>query len=130
MKYSIAALLPFVLAGCATLLSGTEQQIKIITACKGIIMPTTCFASNDKGNWSFDTPSTIKVNKSALELTISCKGGLIGNYTYKATSNATLPMWGNIFAGGGVGALVDMQNSTGFEYPSIIVLEPGICRYV
>jgi hypothetical protein len=93
-------------------------------------MPTTCVASNDKGHWIFAAPNIVQIKKSAGDLTISCQGGLVGNYAFKVVSSATLPMWGNIVAGGGVGALVDLQNSTAFEYPTNIILEPNICKFV
>ena len=130
MKLYFLGFIPFILAGCATLLSSTEQYIQVTTGCKGVKMPTTCVASNDKGRWIFETPNTIRIKKSAADLTISCQGGLLGNYSYQAMSTATLPMWGNIVAGGGVGAIVDMQNSTAFEYPIHMVLEPTICKFV
>jgi hypothetical protein len=130
MKRYLPGFSAIILAGCATVLSSTEQYIQITTACRGVRMPTACVASNDKGRWLFDTPSTLKIKKSADDLIVSCQGGLLGQYTFKAVSTASLPMWGNIVAGGGIGAIVDMQNSTGFEYPATIVVQPAICKFI
>lgn len=130
MKLLLSGAVGFFLVGCATLLSGTDQVIQVTTVCRGIRMPTTCVASNDKGRWIFETPNAVQIKKSADDLTITCQGGLLGNYSFKATSTATLPMWGNIIAGGGIGAVVDMQNSTAFEYPVRMVFEPAICKFV
>lgn len=130
MKLLLSGAVGFFLVGCATLLSGTDQVIQVTTVCRGIRMPTTCVASNDKGRWVFETSTVVQIKKSSDDLTITCQGGLLGNYSFKAISTATLPMWGNIIAGGGIGAVVDMQNSTAFEYPKRIVYEPAICKFV
>jgi len=130
MKSLLLGVVGFFLVGCATLLSGTDQVIQITPVCRGIRMPTTCVASNDKGRWVFETSNGVQIKKSADDLTITCQGGLLGNYSFKAISTATLPMWGNIIAGGGIGAIVDMQSSTAFAYPSTIVYEPAICKFV
>jgi hypothetical protein len=37
-------------------------------------------------------------------------------------------VWGNALAGGGLGALVDFQNSSAFQYPEKIQLEPELCK--
>ena len=130
VKFLLSGVSGILLVGCATLLSGTDQVVQITTICRGIPMPTTCVASNDKGRWNFQTPNAVQIKKSAGDLTITCEGGLVGNYAFKAISSANLPMWGNIIAGGAVGAVVDMHNSTAFEYPARMVLEPAICKFV
>jgi len=130
MKLLLSGAAGFFLVGCATLMSGTDQVIQVTTVCRGVRMPTTCVASNDKGRWVFETSSTVQIKKSADDLTITCQGGLLGNYSFKAISTATLPMWGNIIAGGGIGAVVDIKSSTAFEYPTRLVLEPALCKFV
>lgn len=129
-KFIAAITVTLIICGCATILSGAEQRITLSTKCKGKSMPTICIARNDKGSWTVETPSSFVIKKSADDLMISCQGGLLGNYALKAISHAGLPMWGNIIAGGGVGAIVDVQYSTAFEYPENIVIEPPICRLV
>ena len=129
-KFLGIGLFSLIISGCATIFGGTEQQITLSTKCKARSMPTVCTAQNDKGVWTVETPSTFFIKRSAEDLIISCQGGLFGTYSFKAVSSFGLPMWGNLIAGGGVGAIVDLQNSTAFEYQKNIVIEPPICKFV
>jgi salicylate hydroxylase len=45
------------------------------------------------------------IKKSSEDLLISCKGGLLGAFSYKVTSSPGIPMLGNLLIGGGIGGL-------------------------
>lgn len=114
--------------GCASVISGNAQSIYVKTECKGRSIPAVCTATNDQGSWRFNTPTSILIKKSSEDLLISCKGGLLGVFSYKVTSSPGIPMLGNLFIGGGIGAVIDVSNSAGFEYPESISLEAPVCN--
>ena len=118
-----------VLSSCATLTTADEQIISITTDCKTRKMPTACVASNGNEIVTFDTPAKVKIKRSPNDLKIACQGGLLGDAAYKSSASIGLPFYGNIFIGGGIGALADMQANKIYEYPSAINVEPAICKY-
>ena len=114
--------------GCASVISGNAQSIYVTTECRGRSMPAACTATNDQGSWRFNTPANMLIKKSSEDLLISCKSGLFGDFSYKVTSSPGIPMLGNLLIGGGIGAVIDVGNSAGFEYPESISLEAPICK--
>jgi len=118
----------FLVTGCASIISGDQQQVSIAVQCKGMNIPTYCVASNTEGTWRFNTPATITVNKSPSDLRVSCESGTFGDYSKKASSSPSLTILGNIFAGGILGAAYDYHTSAGLNYPSKIILTTPLCR--
>ena len=118
-----------VLSSCASLTTGDEQIISITTDCKTRKMSTACVASNGNEIVTFDTPAKVKIKRSPNDLKIACQGGLLGDAAYKSSASIGLPFYGNIFIGGGIGALADMRTNKIYEYPSAINVEPAICKY-
>ena len=114
--------------GCASVISGNAQSIYVTTECRGRSMPAVCTATNDQGSWRFNTPANMLIKKSSEDLLISCKGGLLGDFSYIVTSFPGIPMLGNLIIGGGIGAVIDVNNSAAFEYPEIISLEAPVCK--
>lgn len=43
----------------------------------------------------------------------------------RAVSRAAGGMWGNIIFGGGIGAIIDHNKGTGYDYPNDIVVKMG-----
>jgi hypothetical protein len=128
---SILSLLAFawILSGCATLISDDEQRLEITTNCQSRKMSMVCVARNDKGSWRFETPASFVVKKSMTDLLISCQGGLVGDSVQFSTSALGLPIFGNVFIGGGIGALIDAKTDNIWEYPSQINVEPAMCKF-
>ena len=92
-------------------------------------MSMVCVARNDKGSWRFETPASFVVKKSMTDLLISCQGGLVGDSVQFSTSALGLPIFGNVFIGGGIGALIDAKTDNIWEYPSQINVEPAMCKF-
>ena len=118
------------LCSCASLTTPDEQIISITTDCKGRELPTACIASNGTETYNFETPAEVKIKRSPNNLRIACRGGLLDHATYTSSPAIGLPFYGNIFIGGGLGALADIQSNKIYEYPSAINIEPVICKYL
>ncbi|MBI5521437.1 MAG: hypothetical protein HY910_02325 [Desulfarculus sp.] len=84
--------------------------------------PAECKATNDKGSWQVKTPGAITVNKSGTPLSITCEcpDGWGGEHNVPSTTSGAV--YGNLFAGGIIGAAVDMSSGAAYEYPTTIVV--------
>lgn len=114
------------LTSCATMVSGTSQDIAVATRNNGsAVNGAHCLLSNDRGHWEINTPATATVHRSYGDLTIKCQksGYPDGSVTANSTTKGTVA--GNILLGGGLGAGVDVANGAAFEYPDKISVEMG-----
>lgn len=110
------------LSGCATIAGSTDQNVLIETTDKSgkILSDANCTLSNDKGSWLVTTPGTTSIRKSGKDLHIICKKSGYQKSTKAQKSKANAGMWGNIILGGGVGAIIDHNKGTAYNYPSNI----------
>ena len=123
-------LLPLVMQGCASVLTGDTQAVTVTVTCKGQNYPTYCVAKNSKGSWHFNTPQTRVVKRDSSPLKIICHSPSIGDYgvyQYPGLNPASL---GNVLAGGLVGTAVDTSNNSVWIYPNNITLESQFCKMV
>jgi uncharacterized protein YceK len=114
------------LSGCASIVSGTNQSLLISTpGCPG----ASCDLSNDKGNWSVpQTPGSVVVHRAYGDLSITCrKGDETASTSVKSSTKGMA--FGNILAGGGIGAGVDIATGAAYDYPQSISIpmncDPG-----
>ena len=113
--------------GCSTITGNETQQLSL--TAKGPdaanVDGATCKLQNDKGSWEATTPSFVNVRRSAEDLTIECKKPGFADGLLKAVSRAAGSMFGNIIFGGGIGALIDHNKGTGYNYPDQLPVEMG-----
>jgi hypothetical protein len=80
-----------------------------------------CTISNDKGQWFVESPGSIIIQKSVGDLTVHCQHDLAsGSLVIQSSNNANI--WGNVLAGGPVGALLDTGTGAGFNYQQMITV--------
>jgi len=84
-----------------------------------------CNLQNDKGSWEASSPGFVNVHRSAEDLTVACKKEGTKDGMLKAVSRAAGSMYGNIIFGGGIGALIDHNKGTGYNYPDQLPVEMG-----
>ena len=125
-KYAIvvALIIPFLTTGCASVSGSTQQRISVQTINDNKeFRGAECTLSNNYGDWKINTPDEIVIRKSSTPLAIICndKDNVYGG---KETllSSASTSMWGNIFLGGVVGAALDGASSSGFDYPTHVIV--------
>ena len=121
-----ALLIPFV-TGCASITSSSSQSLAVETVNKEKVpvMAAHCKLSNDKGHWNVTTPETVTIQKSGSDLIVICEKPGHEAGTVRAISRAGAGMWGNVILGGGVGAIIDHNKGTAYNYPSVITVVMG-----
>jgi uncharacterized protein YceK len=115
------------LSGCATITSDTMQSVSVTAETQDgeKITQVACELENDKGNWTVEAPGFVSVHRSAEDLVVECKKEEMEPGHLKAVSRAAGGMWGNIIFGGGIGAIIDHNKGTGYNYPDILPVKMG-----
>jgi uncharacterized protein YceK len=113
------------LAGCSTITQDSGQSLALTAMHEGKPVDAECKLENDKGQWTAKTPSNVTVRKSGEDLNVTCKKDGLPDGLLKAISRAAGSMWGNIIFGGGVGAIIDHNKGTGYDYPNQIPVKMG-----
>lgn len=107
-------------SACASITAGTTQAVAVNTAPKD---GAECKLTNEKGTWSIPkTPGSTTVNKAYGDLTVSCEhpDGSKGSAAMPSTTAGAA--FGNIIAGGIIGAAVDMGSGAAYTYPSTVAV--------
>lgn len=102
--------------GCASITAGTTQAVAVDTPPKD---GAECKLTNEKGSWSIPkTPGSTTVTKAYGDLTVACEhpDGSKGSSAVQSTTAGAA--FGNIIAGGIIGAAVDMGSGAAYTYPS------------
>lgn len=120
-------LITVISSGCASI-TGSEMQSLSLTAkdAEGkTIEKAECVLDNDKGHWTAAAPNFVSVHRSSEDLTVVCKKPGLVDGILKAVSRAAGSMYGNIIFGGGIGALIDHNKGTGYNYPDELPVKMG-----
>ncbi len=122
---SISALL---LSGCASVTGSPNQSVSVQTR-----MPTgkdvvgsACELSNNKGKWFVTTPGSVSIHRSNDDLQVVCMKEGMDPGRAAVVSETKGSMFGNIILGGGIGAIIDHNNGSAYEYPSLIQIVMGV----
>lgn len=117
---SSAALVPFLISGCATIVEGGAQTIRVETDPPG----ARCVLKRSGLTVSVipSTPSTVSVFKQNGELVLTCRKPGYLNVTVDQGAEFSGTVLGNILFGGLIGAAVDMGSGATHKYPDSIFL--------
>jgi hypothetical protein len=116
-----------IFSGCATITSNEMQTISL-NAKSGdgqTVEQAKCTLKNDKGSWEMVTPGFVSVHRSSEDLIVECKKEGSEDGLLRAISRAAGGMFGNIIFGGGIGALIDHNKGTGYDYPNTLPVKMG-----
>ncbi len=121
MKTSLTVLALLPLAACASITDGSSQPLSVTSSPSG----AECKLTNDKGDWYVNrTPDSVTVKRSSNALAVTCKkGGLVGATSVESTTRSLA--FGNILAGGIIGAAVDNSTGAAFNYPQTVHVKLG-----
>lgn len=113
--------------GCASLTGNEMQQLSLTTKGEdaATVIGVKCRLQNDKGIWESTSPGFVNVHRSSEDLTVECKKDGMKDGLLKAVSRAAGSMFGNIIFGGGIGAIIDHNKGTGYNYPDALPVEMG-----
>jgi len=115
------------LGGCASITGSELQSIMVTTAEKSgaAVADAECKLESPRGNWTVKTPGSVMVMRSPEDIQVECKKGGAVPGLAKLISRAHGGMWGNIVFGGGIGAIIDHNKGTGYEYPNRAMIVMG-----
>jgi len=125
-NYSVGFLI-ILLSGCASVTGSTTQAISVQSrAANGKeIKEAQCDLVNKRGTYFISTPGTITISRSNDNLMVTCRKDGFDNGRATVVSDTKGSMFGNILLGGGIGAIVDHNNGSAYEYPSFIQVVMG-----
>lgn len=126
-KLFIGCLTSSTLIGCASITGTTGQSVSIETLGKNgsSVTGASCELTNSKGKWFVNTPGTVAIRRSNDDMSILCKKDGLDPGLATVVSDTKGMMWGNILAGGGIGAIVDHNTGAAYEYPVLIQIMMG-----
>lgn len=115
-------------SGCSTLTgNGTGQNVTVLSydGANKDLNGARCDLKNDEGTWSLTTPGSAMVHRSNKDLSVLCikEGHKDGRATVVSKTKGN--MFGNIIFGGGIGAIIDHNNGSAYEYPTTIKILMG-----
>lgn len=111
--------------GCSTITQSESQALSLTATYQDKPVDPECRLSNDKGSWDTRAPSNVSVRKSNEDLEVTCKKEGMPDGILKAISRAAGSMFGNIIFGGGIGAIIDHNKGTGYDYPNQLPVKMG-----
>ena len=118
-KLLVILVISVILVGCASTMSGNQQNVTITSNVAG----ANCSLSNDKGNWSVQTPGSALITNSRLNLSARCtKSGYQDAVVSIPSVHKDSATWGNVLLGGGIGYIWDRKSGAAFIYPSTVNL--------
>jgi hypothetical protein len=117
-------------SGCATITGSETQSIAVETVDKSgaPVTGADCNLTNNRGSWKVKSPGHATVNRSAEDLTVQCQAEDQDPGMARAVSRANAGMFGNIIFGGGIGAIIDHNKGTAYDYPDFIRVVFGASR--
>jgi len=125
------SILPLVMAtaatisGCASIVTGQDQIISVDTP---LCPAAKCKLQNEEGvYWIPSTPGTVSVDREYGDMMVTCSKQGFQDVMLKVSSSTKGMAFGNILAGGIIGAGVDMGTGAAYDYPSEVIV-PLDCR--
>lgn len=125
-----AALLAVAASGCATFINDPTHPMRIDTATEDgrLIEGADCTLTHPLGTLKARSGETSPVPRSNGDMDIVCRSPGQPDASAKVVSRANVGLAGNLFFGGGVGALIDHSKSTAYSYPTWVRLVFGQAR--
>lgn len=117
---SICAL-AFLLTGCATIVSGTQQNVFVDTPH---VNGAECKLTDSKnGSWYLPgTPGSVSVVKGNGPMNIVCTKTGYEKSVVSVEESVTGATFGNIILGGGIGIFVDAASGAAQNYPDKVIV--------
>lgn len=127
VKLFCITLFAYVLGGCASITGTTNQSVSVQTRAQTgtEVTGANCEMSNNKGKWYVTTPGSVTIQRSNDDLQTVCRKESLEPGRASVVSATKGSMFGNIILGGGIGAIIDHNNGSAYEYPNFIQVVMG-----
>ncbi len=129
LKKLILLLSALVMVGCATVTGGGNSQaisVSTVNEYGKTVDGAACNIHNDKGNWKLSSPEQVTITKSSKPILVRCEKAPSLPGTATVESSVRGAMFGNLIAGGLIGAAIDHSSGAAYEYPESIKVMLGI----
>lgn len=123
----IVITLSILMTACASVTGSPNQSLSIQTREQNgkEVVGATCDIINKRGTWFITTPGTTSIHRSNDDIQITCRKEGMEHGRASVVSDTKGSMFGNILLGGGIGAIVDHNNGSAYEYPAFIQVFMG-----
>jgi len=113
--------------GCASITGTTNQSVSVQTvdAAGKEVTGGACELNNNKGKWFITSPGSTTITRSNDDLIVLCKKETYAPGRASVVSATKGSMFGNILFGGGIGAIIDHNNGSAYEYPAFFQVQMG-----
>lgn len=127
MKYIVFFASFVFLYSCASITGESNQPISIVVKDEkgNTLKDVNCTVVNDKGAYEVTAPGFVNIQRSATDISVTCKKNGYPDGLAKAISRARGNMWGNVILGGGIGAIIDHSNGKGYSYSDQMTVTMG-----
>jgi hypothetical protein len=117
----------YFITGCASITGTTNQSVSVQTRTQtgSEVASANCEMSNNKGKWYVTTPGSVMIQRSNDDLQAICRKDTYEPGHAAVVSATKGSMFGNIIFGGGIGAIIDHNNGSAYEYPNFIQVVMG-----
>lgn len=121
LKASLAVIAAASLAGCATIVEGTSQNIAVATSPPG----STCAFHRDGQTIATlaQTPGEVTVNKTKDDILLTCAAPGYEPASQYLHSGISTGVYGNLIAGGLTGWGIDSMTGADNEYPTTVNMD-------
>jgi len=114
-----ASTIGLALSGCATVIEGTDQTLKVTTLPE---VGAECVLTGTSGSYYITTPGSVTIPRTQRDLRLECdKDGYEHNWA-TVQSHFNGAMIGNVVVGGLIGVGVDAATGAGYTFPNVLPL--------
>jgi len=124
----VAVVIAALASGCASVTGSPNQSVSVQTReQKGPeVTGAACELTNNKGKWFVTTPGSAMIHRSNDDMQVLCNKSGHEPGRAAVVSDTKGSMFGNIILGGGIGAIVDHNTGSAYEYPAFIQVIMGV----
>lgn len=130
--YTAIALICACSGGCASITGTTIQSVSVQTVddANAEVAGAACELNNNKGKWFVTSPGSATITRSNDDLIVLCKKEPLPPGKASVVSATKGSMFGNILFGGGIGAIIDHNNGSAYEYPAFFQVQMGVNKAI
>lgn len=120
------------MVGCSSITGTVNQSVSVqtIDTAGKEVTGGACELNNNKGKWFVTSPGSTTITRSNDNLLVMCKKEPLEIGRASVVSATKGSMFGNIIFGGGIGAIIDHNNGSAYEYPTFFQVQMGTNKLI
>jgi hypothetical protein len=127
IKLAFACFAMSLFSGCASIMTSNENNVRFETVdSKGAeVKDASCSMLRGDARTTFTTPAVIPIAKGSGDVHVDCKKAGMTDGKAVLTSRVGAATFGNVLAGGVVGAAVDQATGKAYNFPEWVKVVMG-----